>query len=438
MATGVPRCAVLNASEAASGELGSGESLGGSESEGPSMVVIGVIMGLGASVAINIGQNLQALGLQGVGKAANPCTSRTWVVGMTVFIVGSFVNFAAFSFASSSVLVPLEAVQLIVNVIFNKLVNNAPVSIRMIIGVVLAVLGTCLTVIFGPNDERCFTVAEMEGFWSQPAWWFYLVGTFSFSVFCYVINRKYHHAQLLGTPLPHSQYVAPVTFALSSALVGGAQMIVHSKAIAELFEIIVLKLQHPNLHEPLPLTTWYFYVEFALLSVCGVIWLYRMNESLGLFDPLFIIPLMQSSYILFGVVAGGVYYNEFGTLSNKVMFGVNLGIGGWFFFLGGLACILVGLLLIAPPPQRAATNSLGAEAHLTRLPSAYSGGLPDEFMPPTRDADIERNSTQRRHSQDSRQRICPVHTSTDDSGGISSRQTPRSSDFPMSASPARA
>ena len=41
------------------------------------------------------------------------------------------------------------------------------------------------------------------------------------------------------------------------------------QAIAELFEILTLKLQDPSLDEPLPLKTWYFYVELSLLSVCG-------------------------------------------------------------------------------------------------------------------------------------------------------------------------
>ena len=177
------------------------------------------------------------------------------------------VNFAAFSFASSSILVPLEAVQLVVNVVFNKVVNNAPVSCRMVLGVALAVTGTTLAVVFGPNDERCFTISEMEDFWSQvaatpalrsgqtphglpitlyravpharssllsaawlqPLWWIYFIATVVFAVLCYAVNLRFQRAQRLGRPLPQSQYVLPVTFALSSALVGGAQMIVHSK-----------------------------------------------------------------------------------------------------------------------------------------------------------------------------------------------------------------
>eukprot|EP00966_Prymnesium_polylepis_P206134 4776409-Prymnesium_polylepis.1 len=33
-----------------------------------------------------------------------------------------------------------------------------------------------------------------------------------------------------------------------------------------------------------------------------------MNKSLGLYDPLFIIPLLQSSYITFGATASGIFY----------------------------------------------------------------------------------------------------------------------------------
>eukprot|EP00966_Prymnesium_polylepis_P028845 668744-Prymnesium_polylepis.1 len=59
---------------------------------------------------------------------------------------------------------------------------------------------------------------------------------------------------------------------------------------------------------PFPLAHYYFWVEFSLLCTTGLYWLYRLNQSLGLYPPLFIIPLMQSSYIIFGVVGSGIYY----------------------------------------------------------------------------------------------------------------------------------
>ena len=86
--TGVGRCAIANlTADGANMTTNSSKVLGTRPEEPPSMVIVCIIMGLGASVAINIGQNLQALGLQGAGaeKAKdNPCKSRTWVLGMTV------------------------------------------------------------------------------------------------------------------------------------------------------------------------------------------------------------------------------------------------------------------------------------------------------------------------------------------------------------------
>ena len=51
----------------------------------------------------------------------------------------------------------------------------------------------------------------------------------------------------------------------------------------------------------------------------------------------------QSSYILFGVIAGGIYFEEFSEISKGA-----LGEAGWAFFAGGLLAIMGGLYLIAP------------------------------------------------------------------------------------------
>jgi len=93
-----------------------------------------------------------------------------------------------------------------------------------------------------------------------------------------------------------------------------------------------------QLIKPYPVSHWYFYLEFVLLASCGIFWLYKMNESLGLYEPLFIIPLLQSFYILFGVISGGIYFEEFASLTAV----------DWPLFILGMVGILSGLYLIAP------------------------------------------------------------------------------------------
>jgi hypothetical protein len=45
-------------------------------------------------------------------------------------------------------------------------------------------------------------------------------------------------------------------------------MIVHSKAIAELMELIASHASEKMAGQPFPLATWYFWLEMSLLSMC--------------------------------------------------------------------------------------------------------------------------------------------------------------------------
>ena len=80
----------------------------------PVLVPIGIVMGVFGSIGINIGQNLQADGIQALPaeyREAQQWRSKKWRFGMALFISFSIVNFAALAFAPASVLVPLESIR---------------------------------------------------------------------------------------------------------------------------------------------------------------------------------------------------------------------------------------------------------------------------------------------------------------------------------------
>jgi hypothetical protein len=249
-------------------------------------------------VAINIGQNLQAMGAKEV-LSESPCTSRLWVVGLSIFIAGSLGNVVAMAFASATILVPLEASQFVTNILFSKIVHKAEVTNRQWGGTALAVAGTVLTCVFGPNDARCFTIDAMIAFWHNAAWISYVAATFALSAFGWVCYFRLHARR--GSARKLAKVGLPALFALSSALVGGAQMIVHSKALAEMFDMVAAgKLTLLGL-----LRRWFFWLELSITAVCGTFWAVQMNRSLTLYEPLFIIPLLQASYIMLGSTASG-------------------------------------------------------------------------------------------------------------------------------------
>ena len=49
-----------------------------------------------------------------------PAESRIWVIGTTIFLSGSFLNFGSYAFAASNLLAPLESIQFVTNILFAK------------------------------------------------------------------------------------------------------------------------------------------------------------------------------------------------------------------------------------------------------------------------------------------------------------------------------
>ena len=110
---------------------------------------LGILLGLCGSVMINVGNNVQALGM-GLDAAQQDLDEKKrskrpkvlWISGTVTFIVGSVINFVAFVFAAASVLAPLEAIQFDSNLVFARFVTKVPVSRKMVAGSALIVAGT--------------------------------------------------------------------------------------------------------------------------------------------------------------------------------------------------------------------------------------------------------------------------------------------------------
>jgi drug/metabolite transporter (DMT)-like permease len=215
--------------------------------------------------------------------------SRLWVIGCALFISCSMVNFAALTLAPASVLVPLEAVQFIVNVAFGKYVRKVEVPLRMYGGVLAMVAGVVLAVAFGESSNFCFTEEELKQKWTWThgwGWWIFLALTFGISSTALVTHNRLWARRAAGLPVKNAAVVLPVLYAIPSALFGGAQMIVQSKCLAELTELMARG-------STLTIAGWFFWVEAILVCGFGLFWFFRLTQSLGMYEPLFIIPLMQ-------------------------------------------------------------------------------------------------------------------------------------------------
>ena len=333
--------------------------------------VLGVTLGLLGSVAINTGNNIQSLGLKALRdkeggssrvlartvpvdekgnstetelehKEQGQCSSTVWIFGTVVFVSGSLLNFASYAFAAQSMLASLESIQFVTNLIFGKFMLKAHVTRRMIIGTVLTVVGTIVAVQFSSKTTLTLTTAEMIQLYRNPAYIIYLLFSLVMIALLNFIYNQCKKRKRERRPLPHTDIVMPVCYSILSALVG-TQSVVQAKVLAEL-----LSVQSSATENVFKSSFVYWTMVVWLLT--AIVWLSRLNNALSKFDPLFIIPLLQCSFIFFAVVSGGIFFREFDEFSKRQ------GVG----FAFGVLVMFSGLSLLVPK-QNYGINKVNGE-----------------------------------------------------------------------------
>ena len=128
----------------------------------------------------------------------------------------------------------------------------------------------------------------------------------------------------------------PVCYALTSAMVG-TQSVVQAKCLSEIVSILLdgmgggsggdagapadAAANTSAVAAPLPgeagadtrgageivFTSWFTYFVIGYFLVSVSFWLYRLQSALSKYDPLFIIPLLQASYIVFATIGGPLW-----------------------------------------------------------------------------------------------------------------------------------
>ena len=120
------------------------------------------------------------------------------------------------------------------------------------------------------------------------------------------------------------------------------------------------------------LSHWFFYVTLVLLLCCMAVWLGRLNAALRKYDPIFIIPLVQAHYIIFSILSGGFFFEEFALVSGAL---------AWSMFILGIVIMMVGLAFLAP--RNAMAEDSGAkESTPLRPPDSDTSEFLPTYQPP--------------------------------------------------------
>ncbi|GAB4817643.1 hypothetical protein N2152v2_004689 [Parachlorella kessleri] len=282
---------------------------------------------------------------------------------MSIFATGNVLNFASFGFAAQSLLAALGVVQFLSNLVFARFMNHEHITKRVMCATGLVVIGCILLVSFGNHDSPIITAHDLLKLYS---------------------NGLKTQRDIRG---PWARWL-PICYALFSGLLG-TQSVLYGKTLSMLLRTTV--------NGDSQLGFWYTWLSLLLFIFFAAFWLTRYSKALRLFPVSIIMPILQIVWVLFSIVCGSLYYQEYKTLTPLS--------GG--MFAAGVVIMLAGIGFLAsatqhvlqPEPEPLEDEELGdeeASGSLDTTPTA--GGKLLAEGPPLRGSLRQKYTT---HARDS-------------------------------------
>jgi len=329
---------------------------------------LGVIWIIMASSISSLGANLQKYSF--LVEVKRDVTDRRtyyrqpkWAAGMLMVIFGNLIFFVALGFAPQILITTVGGgFTLVGNVFWAHCFLNEAFRRSDAIATAVIIGGVIQAVLFIKKGDKCLTLADLVTLYYRVA---FIVYAAIISVICIVLVRLVKHLehlhQLFGPSSEHyAKYrrIHPVLYPVLSGLFG-AQAVLLAKSTAELFKVTFEGGDNQFA---------YFgtYLIVITLFVCIFLQTHWLAQGLQRYDAVFVIPVFQCSNITTSIAAGGVYFDEFKSMSTFQI----------LMFTIGIIATLSGVVLMSQRsmdeliPQQEFKASIKVDAFIKRIQKA--------------------------------------------------------------------
>lgn len=278
-----------------------------------------------------------------------------WAGGLAMLILGALGDFAALALTAQSVVAPIGASSLVVNIFFAHYWLKEELHNTDVYGCLLIVAGSVTAVLFGSRSELELSVKDLLKYFCRAPFVIYMVLTGMVALACKIALKKievYHEVvekviseakespgstqtaleQLKNNPRfleakalydPYQKF-HPMFYCILSGALGG-QSLLFAKCVAELMKTTFRG--DNQLANPI----FYLFLGFMFFFVLSQV--HFLNKALILCDALLVVPVFQCTFLSFSTLGGLIYYQEY--LEFRIL--------NWLGLFFGLFLILSGV-----------------------------------------------------------------------------------------------
>eukprot|EP00771_Trimastix_marina_P000440 gnl/Trimastix_PCT/1460.p1 GENE.gnl/Trimastix_PCT/1460~~gnl/Trimastix_PCT/1460.p1 ORF type:complete len:367 (+),score=69.99 gnl/Trimastix_PCT/1460:61-1161(+) len=273
--------------------------------------IISICSNLLISVSFNVQRHAHTRASRGKTRSYK---LKEWWLGLGMMIFGEFGNFAGYAFAPASLISPLGAITVVSNALIAYFFLKERILKLQVFGVLLALGGGIVIVIFSPNTKRQVGVKEMLANMGTPVFIVYVSLMVVGLVTLFILSWRNFGARFVLVPI------------LICSLLG-AFTVIGSKGFATLLRVTIQG--HNQMCSPMP------YIFLAIAGITAITQVKFLNNALYYFPSSIVIPIYFCIFTTSTIIAGIIFFKEFEqlTVTNIVMFilGVLLAFSGVYF-----------------------------------------------------------------------------------------------------------
>lgn len=342
--------------------------------------IIGALINLFGSIAINFGTNLLKLGhnererysLESDGANGKlplkPIIHfHTWRVGIVIFLLGNCLNFISFGYAAQSLLAALGSIQFVSNIAFAYVVLHKMVTVKVLVATAFIVLGNVFLVAFGNHQSPVYTPEQLAEKYSNITFLLYcLILILVVALHHSIYRRGEHMLAVPGQDLrPYWHMLLPFSYAIVSGAVGSCSVL-FAKSLSNLLRLAM--------YNDYQLHSWFTYSVLLLFLSTAGFWMTRLNEGLALFDAILIVPMFQIAWTFFSICTGIIYFQEYQVLDALRT----------TMFILGMMSVFIGISLLAPDESKG--SEVKDNSSLVSVVSSSISTEEDRLVEPSEDA----------------------------------------------------
>ncbi|KAM3227139.1 hypothetical protein ACQJBY_059201 [Aegilops geniculata] len=299
--------------------------------------IIGALINIVGSVAINFGTNLLKLGHdqreklyssnnQGDGKFVPKSVMyfQTWRIGILFFAVGNCLNFMSFAYAAQSLLAALGSIQFVSNIAFACVVLNKTISVKVMVATTFIVFGNVFLVSFGNHQSPVYTPEQLIAKYSNLVFVLYcmsLVFVVALSQYLYRSGETILSDNAKDTST-HWRTLLPFSYAIVSGAIGSCSVL-FAKSLSNMLRLTMSSRYQFH--------SWFTYSILLLFLCTAGFWI---------------------AWTFFSICTGFVYFQEYQVFDTLRI----------IMFVLGMTFVFIGISLLAPDENKVADTKDGSNA----------------------------------------------------------------------------